>query len=200
MSENTQDTDIEATAQDELVALKARADMMGVSYHPSIGLEKLRDKVNAAMTQEVPAEPVAAIPVVAAAAVVAAEPEVESEGQRAQRLKRDAGRLVRIRLTCMNPAKAEWPGEIISVGNSVVGSFSKFVPFNADEGWHVPNIIYKALNDRQCQVFTTIIDSRGNKSRKGKLIKEFAIELMPELTAEELHDLAQRQAMAGTIE
>jgi hypothetical protein len=197
MSEDTQDNDIEVTPQDELAALKARADMMGVSYHPSIGLEKLREKVNAAMTQEPTAEPVAAAPVVTSAP---AAPQVETEGQRSQRLKRDASRLVRIRLTCMNPAKAEWPGEIISVGNSVVGSFSKFVPFNADEGWHVPNIIYKALNDRQCQVFTTIIDSRGNKSRKGKLIKEFAIELMPDLTPEELHDLAQRQAMAGTIE
>lgn len=194
MSEDTQDTDIEVTPQDELAALKARADMMGVTYHPSIGLEKLREKVNAAMTQE----PAAAAPTVVTTAPAA--PEVETDGQRAQRLKRDASRLVRIRLTCMNPAKAEWPGEIISVGNSVVGNFSKFVPFNADEGWHVPNIIYKALNDRQCQVFTTIIDSRGNKSRKGKLIKEFAIELMPDLTPEELHDLAQRQAMSGAIE
>lgn len=195
MSENTQDTDIEVSAADELTALKARADMMGITYHPSIGLEKLREKVNAAMTQPI-SEPA---PVVAAP-VVNEAPQVETEGQRATRLKRDASRLVRIRVTCMNPAKAEWPGEIISVGNAVIGSFSKFVPFNADEGWHVPNVIYKVLQDRQCQVFTTIIDSRGNKSRKGKLIKEFAIEVLPDLTTEELHDLAQRQAMAGSIE
>lgn len=198
MSEDTQDTDIQVSPQDELAALKARADMMGVSYHPSIGLEKLREKVNAAMTQPIsePAAVVAAAPV----AVEQSAPQVETESQRANRLKRDAGRLVRIRVTCMNPAKAEWPGEIISVGNAVIGSFSKFVPFNADDGWHVPNVIYKVLQDRQCQVFTTIIDSRGNKSRKGKLIKEFAIEVLPDLTPEELHDLAQRQAMSGSIE
>lgn len=198
MSEQTQDTDIQETP-DELSALKARADMMGISYHPSIGLEKLREKVNAAITKE--PEPVAETPAVAATtAPVAAQPVKETEAQRVNRLKKDAGRLVRIRLTCMNPAKAEWPGEIISVGNATVGSFSKFVPFNAEEGWHVPNIIYKALVDRQCQVFVTTTDSRGNKTRKGKLIREFAIEVLPDLTAEELHDLAQRQAMAGSID
>lgn len=196
MSENTQDTDIQVTAEDELTALKARADMMGVAYHPSIGLEKLREKVNAAVTAtEAPAKEEAPQPT--AAQINTA---VETETQRNKRLKDDAARLVRIRLTCMNPAKAEWPGEIISVGNAIVGSFSKFVPFNADEGWHVPNMIYKALVDRQCQVFVTTADSRGNKTRKGKLIREFAIEVLPDLTKDELHDLAQRQAMAGSVD
>jgi len=195
MSENTQDTDIQATTQDELSALKARADMMGVTYHPSIGLEKLREKVNAAVAGET-TEPETPAPSEAAAINTA----VETEAQKTKRLKDDAARLVRIRLTCMNPAKNEWPGEIISVGNARVGAFSKFIPFNADDGWHVPNIIYKALADRMCQVFVTTTDSRGNKSRKGKLIREFAIEILPELNAEELHDLAQRQAMSGAIE
>jgi hypothetical protein len=195
MSENTQDNDIQVTAEDELVALKARADMMGISYHPSIGLEKLREKVNAAVTSTEP--PAAEADEPSAAEMNTA---VETENQRNKRLKDDAARLVRIRLTCMNPAKAEWPGEIISVGNAVVGSFSKFVPFNADEGWHVPNMIYKALVDRQCQVFVTTTDNRGNKTRKGKLIREFAIEVLPDLTKDELHDLAQRQAMSGSVE
>ena len=37
----------------ELDSLKARADMMGVGYHPKIGLEKLKAKVNDAMTDAV---------------------------------------------------------------------------------------------------------------------------------------------------
>jgi hypothetical protein len=196
MSEQNQDTEIQTT-QDELTALKARADMMGVSYHPSIGLEKLREKVNAAVAGKTEEPETPEAPVSQAAAINTA---VETEAQKTKRMKDDANRLVRIRLTCMNPAKSEWPGEIISVGNARVGSFSKFIPFNADEGWHVPNIIYKALVDRMCQVFVTTTDSRGNKTRKGKLIREFAIEVLPELTADELHDLAQRQAMSGSID
>lgn len=191
MSE-TQDNEVQSqvTAQDELNALKSRADMMGISYHPSIGLEKLREKVNAALTgaAEKTEEP----------AVV--DPTVETEGQRNSRLKKEASKLVRVRVTCMNPAKKEWEGEIFSVGNAVVGSFTKYVPFNIDEGWHIPQMIYQMIKDRECQIFYTITDSRGNKTRKGKLVKEFSVEVLPPLTKEELHELAQRQAMSNSIE
>lgn len=187
---DTIDQDLTPNPQEELAALKQRADMMGVTYHPSIGLEKLRDKVNAALTGKADA-PVQ---------VAEADPTQETENQRISRLRKEASRLVRVRVTCMNPAKKEWEGEIFSVGNSVVGSFTKYVPFNAPDGWHVPEIIYKMMRDRECQVFQTITDSKGNKSRKGKLIKEFSIEVLPQLTPEELHDLAQRQAMAKSID
>jgi hypothetical protein len=100
----------------------------------------------------------------------------------------------------MNPAKKEWDGEIITTGNSLVGTFRKYIPFNSDEGWHVPQIIYNQLVSRQCQVFTTVTDARGNKVRRGKLIREFAIEVLPQLTPQELHELAQRQAMAKSID
>lgn len=191
MSE-TQDNEVqsEMTAQDELAALKSRADMMGISYHPSIGLEKLREKVNTALTgaAEKTEEP----------AVV--DPTAETENQRNTRLKREASKLVRIRVTCMNPAKKEWEGEIFSVGNAVVGSFTKYVPFNVDEGWHVPQMIYQMIKDRECQIFYTVADSRGNKTRRGKLVKEFSVEVLPPLTKEELQELAQRQAMSNSIE
>ena len=183
------DTD-EILTQDELTTLKARADLLGVTYHPSIGLEKLREKINAANTDEAVQEPVKSAP----------QADEETLSQKRTRLKKEALELVRIRVTCMNPAKAEWEGEIFTSGNSGVGSITKFVPFNADAGWHVPRIIYTQLAERQCQIFTTVTDSRGNKSRKGKLIREFAIEVLPPLTPAELHELAQRQAMAKAID
>ena len=75
----------------------------------------------------------------------------------------------------------------------------KYVPFNADDGWHVPNIIYETMKERQCQVFTSSKTKNGVTMRQGKLIKEFAIEVLPPLTEEELKDLAQRQALAQSI-
>lgn len=194
------DMDNEVLTQDPLAAMKARADMLGVKYHPSISLEKLREKVNAALAdQESPVDDDDDAP---AEAPTAPAPVVrqETEGERRKRKKLEAAELIRIRVTCMNPAKKEWDGEIFTAGNSVVGSFTKYVPFNADEGWHVPRIIYKQMLQRQCQVFTTVTDHRGNKSRKGKLIKEFAIEVLPQLTKEELEELARRQAMAKSID
>lgn len=173
------DVDTEIQATDELATLKARADMLGVKYHPSISLEKLREKVNASLAPEQKE--------VAATVVDRAE------------LQRKASELVRIRVTCMNPAKKEWEGEIFTVGNSVVGTFKKYVPFNADEGWHVPRIIYEQIKARECQIFVTVKGPRGNTTRKGKLIKEFAIEVLDPLTEEELRDLAQRQAMSQSV-
>ena len=189
-----EDTEEDAVVvQDELDALKARANLLGVKFHPSISLEKLREKVNAAVTSDGAAtsEEEAKDP---------AEPKQETIGEKRKRLKTEALKLVRIRLTCLNPAKKEWEGEIITVGNSLIGSVKKFVPFNADDGWHVPHVIYQQLKERQCQVFYTATDARGNKVRKDKLIKEFAIEVLPPLTKEELDELARRQAMAKAID
>ena len=174
---------------DELTALKARADLLGVKFHPSISLEKLRDKVNATVTVEAP-EP----------EVIVVEATEETVSQRRLRKRKEANELLRIRVTCMNPAKKEWEGELFTAGNSLVGSFTKFVPFDTEDGWHVPRIIYEQIVQRQCQVFNTVRDVRGNSSRKGKLIREFAIEVMPQLTEKELTELARRQAMAKSVD
>ena len=174
---------------DELTTLKERAQMLGVSFHPSIGLEKLREKVNAAVAGD--AEPAPEKPQDAAE---------ETEGQRKKRLKEEALKLVRVRVTCMNPAKSEWSGEILTAGNSVIGSVKKYVPFNADDGWHIPHVLYEFMRDRMCQVFINTKTKNGVTVRQGKLIREFAIEVLPDLTQEELHDLAQRQAMSKSID
>lgn len=207
------DQDLIPTPEQQLETLKARADLLKIQYHPSIGLEKLQEKINAKLAEtseqaqesskKEPEAPSAASP-----SVQAEIPEVEGQVvdveetpmQRRDRKRKEANELVRIRVTCMNPAKREWEGEMFSAGNSLVGNVSKYVPFNNDEGWHVPRIIFNMIKDRECQVFVSKRDDRGNVTRQGKLIKEFAVEVMPDLTVEELHDLAQRQAMAGSID
>jgi len=178
---------------DELTTLKARAEQLGISFHPSIKLEKLRDKINAKLEGD--SEEEAEEVVVAAGA-----PKGETQSELRLRKRKEASELVRIRVTCMNPAKKEWDGEIITTGNSAVGTFKKYVPYNNEDGWHVPRIIYNQLLERKCQIFVTDKDGRGNKVRKGKMIREFAIEVLPQLTPAELRDLAQRQAIAKAID
>ena len=176
---------------DELTTLKARADLLGISYHPSIGLAKLKEKIAQDLEPEAPVQEVKE---------EAAAPTVETEGQRRQRLKKDASALIRIRITCLNPAKKEWEGEIITAGNSTVGTFKKFIPFNAPEGWHVPRILYNQLVQRECQIFMTARDSQGRATRKGRVIKEFAVEVLPALAQDDLDEMARRQAMAKAID
>lgn len=179
-------TNDEDLVVDQLATLKARADMLGIQYHPSIGIDKLREKVNAAVVHEPAAAP--------------AQPVAESQAQVNLRLQQEASKLVRIRIQCMNPLKKEWEGEIFTVGNAVVGTYKKFVPFAADDGWHVPHIIYEHIVSREYQSFITVTDSKGNKTRKGKISKEYSVEVLPALTKDELDELARRQALAKSID
>ncbi len=183
---------LEPLVVDELTALKERATTLGITFHPNIGVYKLREKVAAAIEGK-PAVP--DVPEVTAPTEVVAE--VETKAQRAARLRKDANQLVRIRVTCMDPAKKEWLGAMYSVSNSLVGTIKKYVPFNNDEGWHVPQMLLNHLRERTCQIFVSKTNPDGSKSRTGKIIKELAIEVMPALTAVELQELAQRQAMAN---
>ena len=176
---------------DELTLLKQRAQTLGIKFHPSIGLESLRSKVSAALIGE-DAEEAAEEPVPEA-------PAAESRIQMRNRLRKEASALVRVRVTCMNPNKKEWKGEIFTASNSIVGTFRKYVQFNTEEGWHVPQIILNMIKARQFQTFYTIKNERGVAVRKGKLVPEFAVEILPPLTEKELLELSRRQALAGGV-
>lgn len=204
--------DTNLLVKDELTALKERADAMGIPYHVSIGLEKLRDKVNAYLNDSdgpetdpvqltAPTVPaglkVDATPEEIIAGYLAAQEAGLSDAQKRNEAIKNANRLVRVRVTCMNPNKRDWEGEIITVSNSVVGTFKKFVPFNSVEGWHIPFIILQALKERQCQIFVNGTDANGRKIKRAQLIAEFGIEVLPALNETELKDLAQRQLMVS---
>jgi hypothetical protein len=185
-------------ASDELQSLKARADLMGIKYHPNTGVDKLRAKINNALegnTEEEQPEP----KVKKSGVKVITEKEFQQE--KVKNRKREADQLIRCRITCMNPAKKEWEGEIISVGSARIGTYKKYVPFNTgSEGWHIPKIMYDFLKERKCSVFQTILDNKGNKVRRSRLVPEFSIEVLPPLTREELKELARTQAMSGSID
>lgn len=194
-----------AEPMDELSLLKQRADMMGIKYSPNIGIDKLKAKI-----EEKKAAPVAG----ADAKYLAEELETintaaevangdvftpglrETPAQLNMRKRQEALRLVRVRVTNMNPLKGNLKGEIFSVGNSQIGFIKKFVPYNAEAGWHVPQII---LTHMQGKKYMTHFEVKvGNKKiKKHRLVPELAIEIMPPLTAAELQELKQRQLMAA---
>jgi len=163
----------------ELDALKERADKMGITYHPTIGLDKLREKVNAVITpkEDAPTKVVGLTPL-----------------QIRKKKQQEARKLVRVRLTCHNPNKSAWDGEIMSISNSVIGIIKKFIPFQADEGWHIEQALLNMIRDRKYQTFYTVKKSGSLAIRKGKLVPEFAIEVLPALTAQEIEVLAKAQA------
>ncbi|RLB74284.1 MAG: hypothetical protein DRH06_09840 [Deltaproteobacteria bacterium] len=118
-------------------------------------------------------------------------PPMSPNQKRAIRYK-EATRLVRIRVTNMNPNKSKHRGEIISVGNASIGFVKKFIPFNAEAGWHTPQIILTMMQNRKFTSFYEVTIA-GKKVKRHKLIPEFAIEILPPLTVKEMDELAQRQ-------
>ena len=174
-------------SEDELTVLKNRADTLGLKYHPNIGVDVLRERVTKALAESKPSEE---------------QPEASPALLKKiamRRKKKDAEALVRVQVTCMDPKKKEWDGEIVTVGNSLVGSLKRYVPYNTE--WHIPRMMLDNLKEAKCQVFFSVKGAQGNSSRRGKLINAYAIQELPQLTEEELKELAQRQAMAnGTAE
>ena len=191
---------------EELNLLKTRAKQMGIKFHPATGLEKMRLKVAAAMAdkpQEADniADPIVELetPTTSPITITAAVAGPESKAQKYNRLRKEAGVLIRVVVANLNPNKKEWEGEVFTVSNSVVGTYKKYVPFNIEEGWHVPHIIYQHMLEKTCQIFITVKGPKGAKVRKSKIIKELNVVVLPALTGKELADLAQRQAMAHNL-
>lgn len=177
----------------ELESLRARADQMGVAYRHNTGVAKLRIMV--AKAQE-PTEAESEVKVTKAPKVAAAAAP-KTQSQMVAEIRKEAAKLVRIRITCMNPNKKNWEGEIFSVGSAKLGTFKKFVPFDAPDGWHVPNIIFEMIKERKCSVFYSATTSTGTKTRKSKLVPEFSIDILPPLTEQEMRNLARQQALVN---
>lgn len=175
------DTDLAAA---ELDSLKARAELLGISFHPNISAEKLSERITEFQKKKEEEK-----------ANISDAGKKKSPITKTANIRKEAEKLVRINVTCMNPAKKEWEGEIFTVGNSVVGTHKKYVPFNTEDGWHVPNIIYQMLKNRKCQIFHSVKGANGIDVRESKMIKEFAIDVLDPLTPKEIEELGRRQAM-----
>jgi len=194
-----EETEVEVVEKTELETLKERATLMGVEFSPNIGLVKLRERVAAKQ------EGRDAIGVVEAETPKELESEVlikkygETTGQRTTRKRKEAQALTRVRITCMNPDKKAWEGEIFTVSNSLIGTTKKFISFISEEGFYVPAIILNVMRERQ-YVHHFIAQTPKGPVNKQKLAKEFAIEILSPLTQEELKDLAHEQALSKSLE
>ncbi|AUV61831.1 hypothetical protein HWB52_gp16 [Pseudomonas phage Littlefix] len=229
MTEVTETPVVEEVEQTELDKLKEYATGLGIEFHPNIGLEKLKERIDAAfpapaVVQETPVEePVEEIPAPSAlineqtplitkealeqavadtklasdlATTVLAAAVQETKEAKRYRLRKEATKLVRVNVMNMNPFRKEWEGDTYCVGNGVIGTIKRYVPFNTD--WHVEQALLNVMEERKCQIFTTRKDRQtGQEVKTPRTIKELQIAILPPLTEKELKELAQRQAMAA---
>ncbi|WP_421991633.1 hypothetical protein [Roseococcus sp.] len=199
----------EEPTADEMTVLKGRAKMMGIAFSNNIGLEALRAKVLAKQNEEEAApEPEPAVTpemgaawvegLIGAAPVAPAAPAVRMPTLREHLIKEEM-RLVRLRITNLDPKKKELPGEIITVANEHLGTVRKYIPFGevTDDGYHVPYCLYRMLEERKFLDIRTRRGSNGQPIVSQRWVREFSLEVLPPLTPEELRSLAASQAAAG---
>lgn len=187
----------------ELQMLKSRADMMGIVYSNNIGIDSLRKKIDAKMNgEELPAEPAAGADGTFAPNPLQGETVPLKQKTLRQHLHDREMKLIRCRITNMNPSKKDLHGEIFTVANEHLGTVKKFIPYGeaTEEGWHVPYIIFKQLEQRRFHQIRTKRDRRtGTNSVESSWVKEFALEVLPPLTPDEIKRLATAQVAAGTV-
>jgi hypothetical protein len=112
-----------------------------------------------------------------------------------------AMKLIRIVVSPNDTLMASYPGLIFTVGSSRLSKngemVKKFVPFNNEAGWHVPKIIHDQIDAAEMQKFRTVTSPNGEKVLEPYLTKKFNVRVLPELTVEELENLAASQQSAG---
>ena len=110
-------------------------------------------------------------------------------------VQKKAMKLVRCIITCNNPNKRSYQGEIFCVRNKSVDMVKKMVPFNVPT--HVPQILLNMIKEKQLQHFTAKRLPNGIESKTVKLVPEYNIEILPPLTAEEFNAIKQKQLAEG---
>lgn len=188
----------------EIDFLKDRARIMGITYSNNIGVEALKQKINAKLAEsstsqadeeeEIQEEP--------KTSPVAAAPIPPRKMTLREKCIQDAMKLVRVRIQNLDPKKRELPGEIFTVANEYVGTVRKYVPYGevTNNGYHIPQILFDNLKERR------FVNIRIRKAPNGEPIietndaLEFALEVLTPLTPEELARLASAQAAGNKID
>lgn len=166
--------------------LRKNGKVFGLEFAPNLSTAKMHQMLMEAKALIILDEP--------DALVEAARPQSEHERRNAKKLENL--KLVRIRISCLNPNKAGLPGEILTVHSDVVGTVKKYIPYNeAGEAYHVPHMLLKAMKRKR---FLQIKDPpKGSRSSPTtKLVPEYGIEILPDLTKKELEDLKRAQGAA----
>lgn len=196
-TQGNDDTVNDIAMPSELEVLKQRATLMNIKFSNNISVEKLREKIEAAQAADEEEPEVE----VTSTNPLSQEAPVVKKMTLGQKIRQEQLRMVRVRIQNLDPKKKDLPGEIITVANEYMGTVRKFVPFGeaTDNGYHIPYCIYEFLKNRKFVNITTKKGKNGQLQVSHADVREFSIEVLPQLTQEELNRLGQAQIAAGSL-
>lgn len=200
LPEDTVDAGTDDMQVDQLALLKQRATVMGISYSNNISLETLKKRIQEKMDGVEVVKPELEKPVQVVNPLTSQKPKARTPSLR-QHMHDTQMKLVRLRITNLDPKKKDLHGEIVTVANEYLGTVKKFVPYGevTDDGFHVPYCIYRELDSRKFLNIRTVRNRKeGTTKVESNWAKEFSLDVLPQLTQEELNRLAAAQAAAGS--
>lgn len=164
-----------------LAALKEQADALGITYGKTISEAGLQQRINEHLntTPESTAQK----------QVLAVSPE--------ETMRTNAMSLIRCVITPMDKAKTNYEGELFEAGNSAL-NVRKFVPFGVVT--HIEKILFDFIKSKTLNTYYDERGASGRKVRKCRQIKGYAIEVLPQLTKDEIAELAKAQQARQSIE
>ena len=191
------------TAVDELALLKERAKQMGIPFSNNISLETLRKRISDKMEgkEEPEVNPLTGDAEIAAITSAPVKLDAKQNALALRKMmQREQMKLVRVRITNMDPKKKDLPGEIWTVSNEYLGNVRKMIPYGeqTDDGFHIPYCLFRLLQSKRFLHIRTVKDRvTGVERQEKQWVKEFSLDVLPDLTKEELARLAAAQAAAG---
>lgn len=134
--------------------------------------------------------------------------EVKSSPVKPAKVKKKSGmtleekclHLKRIIVTPNDPELSGHAGLVFTVLVSSVNNgkaIKKYVPFNNEEGWHVPNVICNQIANAEMQKFKSVKAPNGDTILQPYQAKKYNVQVLPDLTQKEIDKLAASQAARG---
>ena len=186
----------------ELEALRAQAQLLGIPFHTNTGAKRLSELIaeHQAPKDETDGdnEPEAPTPTITQAPAKAAAPL--TAGERAQEVRKQALKLVRVIVTPNDPNKRDYDGDFFSGGNSLIGTHTRYVPYNNENGWHVEQIILDIIRSKKVTRFVKVKTAGGVEVREARYSPAYAVQVLPDLTKEELAALGASQRARQAID
>jgi len=192
--------DIASMTKEELQAeLKNR----NIKVHHKTGIDKLRSTLQESV-DGADHDPAVTVPAVELSKPVKVKtaPMTAHEAKIARMSPKEqaALRLIRIVVSPNDPLMSSYPGLIFTVGSSKINKgkmIKKYVPFNNEEGWHVPYMIYEQILHAEMQKFKQVKRPNGEKDLEPYITRKFNVTILPELTIPQMEKLAAIQKSRG---
>jgi len=171
--------------------LMDKATELGLEPHPNTGSAKLLRMIQEATSEDIQKPDVSK-------KSSGKLKDKESRIERHARLRKEQRKLIRVIVRCNDESKKEWNSVNIKVCNTL-HTFTRNIPFNNENGWHIEQATYNMLKEKKCTRFKDVTLPNGMKHREPYLINAYTIETLRPLTKKELKDLANEQKARGSI-